>query len=158
MRKNPTQAVGKAVRDIRVKASEEYRNGKYFYSHLIAELGTDSAFEKQLLRVRHDVIGNTPSSRNYFDPVEFLERIHDENNDMIVCDSNDLEFNWRDQIENSKESSEFSWDRMNEDMLNIEKEFHNEEPESMLTDDVNVQDRDLPKRMLAYSTQKLLKE
>ena len=47
---------------------------------------------------------------------------------------------------------------MNEDMLNIEKEFHDEDPESMLTDDVNVQDRDLPKRVLAYSTQKLLEE
>ena len=101
VRNNPTQAVGKAVRDIRVKASEEYRNDKYFYSHLIAELGTDSALEKQLFRVRHDV-GNTPSSRNDFDPVKFLERIHGENNDMIVCDSNDLESNWRDRIENSK--------------------------------------------------------
>ena len=48
--------------------------------------------EKQLFRVRHDV-GNTPSSRNDFDPVKFLERIHGENNDMIVSDSNDLESN-----------------------------------------------------------------
>ena len=32
VRKNPTQAVGKAVREIRVKASEEYKNDKLFYS------------------------------------------------------------------------------------------------------------------------------
>ena len=98
VRKNPTQAVGKAVREIRVKASEEYKNDKLFYSHLIAELGTDSALEKQLLRVRHDVIGKTPANRNEFDPTEFLERVYGEN--MIVCDSNNLESNWRDQIKN----------------------------------------------------------
>ena len=110
VRNNPTPAVGKAVREIRVKAFEEYKNDKLFYSHLIAELGTDSALEKQLLRVRHDVIGKTPTNRNEFDPTEFLERVYGEN--MIVCDSNNLESNWRDQIKNWNESSEYNWERI----------------------------------------------
>ena len=110
-----------------------------------------------MLRVRHDVIGKTPANRNEFDPTEFLERVYGEN--MIVCDSNNLESNWRDQIKNCNESSEYNWERI-QNMLNIENDFHAEDQDSecVLTDDVHLQDRDLPKRVLAFTTQKLLEE
>jgi hypothetical protein len=44
----------------------------------VAELGTDAALEKQLLRVRHEVIGPTPRSRNSFNPDDFLDKIYGE--------------------------------------------------------------------------------
>ena len=170
VRSNPTQAVGKAVRAIRIKASKEYRREKEFYSHLIAELGTDSALEKQLLRVRGDVIGNTPKSRNGFNPEDFLSGIYKEDNDIVVCDSNSLDSNWRGLIDKTKTDSEYHWEKMDENIINIESEFHSDEanvvenpeeigdPESMGMDDVGVNDKDLPKRVLAFSTKSLLEE
>ena len=165
VRSNPTQAVGKAVRAIRIEASEEFRKEKDFYSHLIAELGTDSALEKQLLRVRSEVIGNTPNSRNGFHPVEFLNGIYGENNDIVVCDSNNLDENWRELIEKNKPNTGYNWERMDETILNIEKEFHSEDPEpnsddleSVLGESAGVNDNDLPKRVLAFTTKNLLEE
>jgi hypothetical protein len=43
VRKNPVQAVGKAIRIVRIEAAEEFGEDDYFYLHLVAELGTDSA-------------------------------------------------------------------------------------------------------------------
>ena len=52
VRKDPCRAVGKAVRTVRVQEAEGYSEDTEFYQHLIAELGTDSALERQMLRVR----------------------------------------------------------------------------------------------------------
>ena len=56
VRQDPAKAVGKAVRKIRTKV-KEYSEDEVFYQKLVAELGTDSALERQLLRVRAEVIG-----------------------------------------------------------------------------------------------------
>ena len=71
VRKDPATAVGKQVRAVRIDAACEYSEDEDFYQHLVAELGTDKALEKQLLRVRHEIIGPTPRSRNSFNPEEF---------------------------------------------------------------------------------------
>ena len=39
VRSNPVQAVGKAVRTVRIEAAENYGHDEDFYLHLIAELG-----------------------------------------------------------------------------------------------------------------------
>ena len=91
VRSDPVRAVGKAVRTVRVEAAEEYGDDKEFYHHLISELGTDSALEKQMLRVRAEVIGPTPRSRNMFNPEKFLKRIYGEKSKVIVCDLNKLD-------------------------------------------------------------------
>lgn len=163
VRSNPTQAVGKAVRTIRIEAAEEYSKNKDFYSHLIAELGTDSALEKQLLRIRAEVIGHTPKSRNDFNPDEFLNGIYGERNNIIVCDSNNLDSSWRDGINRTRSNSEYDWDKMDDNMRNIENEYHREvmdeeieNPES--DENVGVNDKDLPKRVLAFTTRNLLQE
>ena len=52
VRSDPVQPVGKAIRKIREDAAKRYVADEEFYCHLVAELGTDSALEKQLLRVR----------------------------------------------------------------------------------------------------------
>ena len=63
VRTNPALPCGQAVRTVRIQAATEFGNDDDFYKHLVAELGTDAALEKQLLRVRHEVIGPTPRSR-----------------------------------------------------------------------------------------------
>ena len=63
VRANPALPCGQAVRTVRIQAATEFGNDDDCYKHLVAELGTDAALEKQLLRVRHEVIGPTPRSR-----------------------------------------------------------------------------------------------
>ena len=163
VRSNPTQAVGKAVRAIRIEAAEEYRKDKDFYSHLVAELGTGSALEKQLLRVRSEVIGNTPKSRNGFNATEFLKDVYGEQNDIVVCDSNDLTENWREEIARTKANSGYDWEKLDENIANIEKEFHSddteiENPEPIVDENLGVNEKDLPKRVLAFTSKTLLEE
>ena len=107
VRRDPVRAVGKAVRTVRVEAAEEYGDDKEFYHHLISELGTDSALEKQMLRVRAEIIGPTPRSRNQFKPEEFLKRIFGEKNKVIVCDSNKLADDWKYQIDKANINSDY---------------------------------------------------
>ena len=159
VRKDPTQPVGKAVRTVRVQAAELYSNDDDFYSHLITELGTDSALEKQLLRIRTDVIGKTPKSRNEFNPEEFLSGIY-KDNDIIILDSNKLDDNWRRLIDKRNNSSEYNWERLNESMTQIERDYHIVDIDSSedVTEEVDISDRDLPKRVLAFTSKKLLME
>ena len=76
VRSDPVQPVGKAVRKVRVEAAERFGDDEDFFLHLIAELGCDSALEKQLLRVRQEIYGPTPRSRIDFEPEIFLEKIY----------------------------------------------------------------------------------
>ena len=62
MRSDPAQSCGEVVRTVRVQAATEYGEEDDFYKHLVAELGTDSALERQMLRVKHEIIGSTPKS------------------------------------------------------------------------------------------------
>ena len=38
-------------------------------------MGTGKALEKQVLRVKHEVIGPTPRTRKQFNPASFLEKM-----------------------------------------------------------------------------------
>ena len=96
VRNDPAKPVGHAARKIREEAFEEYGDEGEFYDHLVSELGSEAALEKQLLRTRYEIIGRTPNSRNSFESVKFLKRIYGEGNKVLVCDSNGLEDGWRD--------------------------------------------------------------
>ena len=163
MRLNPSQSCGEAVRKVRVEAASEYGDDEDFYKHLVAELGTDSAIEKQLLRVKHEIIGPTPRTRNEFDPLSFLERIFENKDDeIVVLDSNLLEENWKQDLEKQNNESRFEWSRI-DNLRNIEEEYHQEEtPEESeyIDGDIIAQDvteKNLPKRVLVYTCKKLLK-
>ena len=166
VRKDPVKAVGKAVRAVRIQAADEYGEDEDFYQNLIAELGTDAALEKQMLRVRLELIGPTPHSRNLFDPEQFLSRIYGEKCNVIVCDSNKLDDTWRDSIDKHHSNNDYDWSKLTDDMLNIEQEHHieeeiNEEDTEVSSGEEMVDDlseRDLPKRILAFSTRKLLQQ
>ena len=161
VRGNPVQAVGKAVRTVRIEAAENYGHDEDFYLHLIAELGCDSALEKQLLRVRAEVIGQTPKSRNAFDGKEFLDRVYGKENNVIVCDSNLLEEGWREEIENNNLNSNCDWTKMDDNMRNMD-EFHNNDDMDDDTgdsvDESDITEKDLPKRVLAFTSRKLLSQ
>ena len=163
VRKDPCRAVGKAVRTIRVEAAEEYSGDKEFYQHLVAELGTDSALERQMLRVRAELIGSTPKSRNMFDPEKFLTNVFGDKNKVIVCDSNKLSDGWRDEIAKSNRNSEYNWHNLTQDMLNLEEYNHGDITEHVadLDDDLDFEElanKDLPKRVLAFSSKLLLEQ
>ena len=64
VRSDPSKAVGIAARKIHEEAYEEFGDDEDFYDHLVSELGTDAALEKQLLRTRYEHIGQTPRNRN----------------------------------------------------------------------------------------------
>ena len=87
------------------------------------------------------------------------------NNDIAVCDSNNLNTNWRELIEKYKPNTGYNWERMDETIMNIAREFHSEDPEpnsddleSVLEESAGVNDKDLPKRVLAFTTKNLLEE
>jgi hypothetical protein len=166
VRKDPVRAVGKAVRAVRIEAAEEYGDDEDFCQNLIAELGTDSALEKQMLRVRIEIIGPTPKSRNLFDPEHFLTRIYGDKSNVIVCDSNKLDDKWRDAIDKHNTNADYDWSKLTEGMLNIEQEHHTDEEVIQEDEEVDegtsevedISEKDLPKRVLAFTTKKLLKQ
>ena len=92
MRKNPSQPCGEAVRKIRIQAASEYAHDENLYNHVVAEMGTDRALEKQVLRIKHEVIGPTPRTRNQFNPANFLEKMFGDSgdDDIIILDSNEI--------------------------------------------------------------------
>ena len=158
VRQDPAKAVGKAVRAIRIEAAREYSEDEVFYQKLVAELGTDSALERQLLRVRAEVIGPTPRSRNEFQPKNFISRIFGDTND-VVLDSNDLSEGWKDDIDRTNRSSEYEWNNLTTEILNMvetEHEEYNSEAQDIDTEDSV--DKDLPKRVVAFTSPTLLKQ
>ena len=166
IRKDPVQSCGKVVRTVRIEAADEFGDDETFYQHLVAELGTDSAIEKQLLRVRAEVIGPTPRSRSHFHPEDFLDRIYGDRNDVIVCDSDKLDVDWRVNIDKVNANSEHDWSKLTDEMRNIEEEYHQVDDgdefdisqNEINDEEKDVLNKDLPKRVLAYTTKKLLKE
>ena len=167
VRNDPAKAVGKAVRAVQIEAAREFGDDEMFYQHLVAELGTDSALEKQLLRVREEIIGKTPRSRNAFDPAKFIQGMFGDTND-VVLDSNDydLKDGWRDDIYRENINSEFDWNNLTEDILTMEEsespesniEMETEPTENNQGMEDELVDRDLPKRVLAFTSHKLLKQ
>ena len=163
VRCDPVQPVGRAVRKVRVEAAEMYGEEEEFFDHLITELGSDPALEKQLLRVRLEIYGQTPKSRNHFDPEDFLDNIYGEKHNMIVMDSNELKDGWKEAINKENPNSEYNWEKVTDELLDIENEFHMDNDDGGVEEDDNSNakdaiDRDLPKRVLAYSSKKLLRQ
>ena len=163
VRADPVQPVGRAVRKVRVAAAEKYGDDEEFFMHLIAELGCDTALEKQLLRVRQEIYGPTPRSRNGFEPKMFLNQIYGEKDNVVVMDSNDMPEGWKDKIEKVNPNSEYAWDRVSAELRDIENEYHiddddDEEEEVVNTQETENVETDLPKRVLAFSSQKLLRQ
>ena len=156
VRKDPAKAVGKAVRTVRIEAAREYSEDEVFYLKLVSELGTDNALEKQLLRVRAEVIGPTPRSRNEFNPKNFITRIFGNTND-VVLDSNDFVDDWRSEIDRDNKKSDYQWKNLTSEMLTIE-EAHSDELNDDVAEDQEIVDRDLPKRVIAFTSPALLKQ
>ena len=82
---------------------------------------------------------------------------------IIVMDSDNMEEGWKDQIEKVNPNSGYDWDRVSDDMRDIENEYHKDddnEEEMGNQESVNLEpaERNLPKRVLAYSSLKLLRQ
>ena len=59
VRRDPHKPVIEAVRSIRKQYAEKYDDDDDLFDQLIAELGPDKPLDKQLLRVRKEIIGIT---------------------------------------------------------------------------------------------------
>ena len=69
VREDPVKPVSFAVRKVKIEAAEMFAEDEDFYQHLLSELGHDSALESQMLRVRYKIIGETPKSRTFVNPM-----------------------------------------------------------------------------------------
>ena len=121
VRKDPAKPVSHAARVVRLEAAREYGDDEEFHQNLVSELGSDAALEKQLLRVRYEVMGETPRSRNAVDPVKFFEGVFGEDGNVVVGDSNELDANWRDEIDKTNPESDYDWSKLNNDLLDMEQ-------------------------------------
>ena len=172
MRNHPETTAGKIVRKVTLEASIKYGDDEDMWHHIVAELGPEKAMEKLLIRIRMEVIGKTPKNRNQFDPNYFLSKIYGLDHGIITMDSNKLKDNWREKIKNleefraSKRFSVYRWEnhddkvRSYEDNDDIEGDHDDLSDESDIDAGPNIpdlSDRDLPKRIICFSSQKLLK-
>ena len=69
VREDPVKPVSFAVRKVKIEAAEMFAEDEDFYQHLLSELGHDSALESQMLRVRYEIIGETPRSGTFVNPM-----------------------------------------------------------------------------------------
>ena len=163
VRKEPQKPVIDAIRQVRQIYAEKYDEEDDLFDQIIAELGADKPLEKQLLRVRKEIIGKTPTNRDSFDPKHFLRRVFENDDDIIVLDSNKLDDDWRSKIAQKNAKSRCRWDKLDENMRDYEEiapeEVINDIDEPIIdeSDCPDLSEKDLPKRVLTYSTLKLLK-
>ena len=180
VRSEPQKVLAEAIQTVRRKYSEEFAEDEDVFEQIIAELGPDKPILRQLLRVRLEIVGKTPVNRNKFDPSYFLRKLRGNDHKIVVMDSNELEDGWRNRISITNPESNFSWgnihvaEAVDEDAeeeyidenatddneageMNEDGGYVNED-----TDEINlpvypdVSEKDLPKRVLAYSSEKLL--
>ena len=124
-----------------------------------------------------------PKNRDCFDPNFFLKRIFGEDHKLEVMDSNKLPDNWEHIISKSNPKSHYRWEKLNDDL--IAHEDGNDQINEDESEDCNINEsgesaddltfeqdilhsdgnspepplpasRKLPKRILAYSSNKLL--
>ena len=120
-------------------------------------MGTDSALEKQLLRIRYEVIGTTPRSRNHINPRKFFEDIYGPENGVVVGDSNELGDDWRTELNKENPSSDYMWSNLTENLRNMEEiEEDEEEVENDDENDAEMDPVDRPKRVFIYTSKKNL--
>ena len=174
VKNDPAAPVGDAIKAVKIEAANEYRNDDDEFNEIIDALGTHHALELKLLRVRDNIIGPMPRSRDWFDPFHFLNKVFKDNNKVEILDSNKLPDNWEELIRRENPHSNYHWDRLNDDMLSHEDEENTtENPEdddneihSTIVDLTHIIDcpedpppvsKNLPKRVLAFSSLNLLK-
>ena len=177
VRKDPHKPVNEAVRNIRRQYAEKYDDEDDLFDQIMAELGPDKPLEKQLLRVRKEIIGKTPINRDRFDPKYFLRRLFGKEHNIVTLDSNKLETGWRDKLSQKNPNTKYRWDNLVTEVREYEdtcadgeegatiKDCPNEE-EGHFDEDTknldepeypNLEGKDLPKRVLGFSSVKILK-
>ena len=87
VRKEPQKPVSEAIRSIRQLYAEKYDEDDDLFDQIMAELGADKPLEKQLLRVRKEIIGKTPKNRDRFDANYFLRRVFGKDHNIVTLDS-----------------------------------------------------------------------
>ena len=186
VRSNPVEPVGEAIKAVKLQAAEEFGDDDDKFNEIVAALGSHHALELRMLRVRDSVIGRMPRNRDSFDPNYFLKKIFGKNHKVEVMDSNKLPDNWEDIISKSNPDSHYRWEKLDDNLRAHEDDIENavnededipsgnadvnDEGADMLTSDPSILDSDvldgpeppppaskkLPKRILAYSSRKLL--
>ena len=179
VRKDPAAPVGTAIQTVKVEAAEEYGDDEDTFDEIVDSLGSYHALELRMLRVRDGIIGSMPRSRDIFDPKYFLKRIYGDNHKIEVLDSNKLSDEWQEIIRKNNQNSQYHWDKLTEDMRAHEDPIEEaddviddmgekEDTEDSMTvqENVEVEDgpedpppasKNLPKRILAFTSKKLLK-
>ena len=123
---------------------------------VLQELSNNHECETNCRRVIAEKLKHEMKELVRSDPVGDKENI-------IVMDSDNMEEGWKDQIEKVNPNSEYDWDRVSDDMRDIENEYHKdddneEEMGNQESVNLNLAERNLPKRVLAYSSLKLLRQ
>ena len=177
VRSEPQKVLTEAINVVRRKYAEEFDHDDALFDQIITKLGSDKPILRQLLRVRVEIIGKTPTNRNRFDPSYFLRRLYGNENKVVVMDSNQLKDGWREDISQKNPESRFDWEKNldsfrehdGEMEVNVDEEipdltdqveeghFDEESDEMDMPNYPDVTDKDLPKRVIAYSSERLLK-
>ena len=179
VRTDPAAPVGEAIKSVKMDIVEELGEDDDHYMEVIDSLGSHHALELRLLRVRDEKIGHMPKSRDHFDPNFFLKRIYGENQKVVILDSNQLSPDWEEKVNRTNANSNYVWDKLSDEMRAHEGENSKENEEAELIDDTNdasenlgseykqstldgpedppEPSKHLPKRILAYTSTKLLK-
>ena len=175
VRSNPSDPVMATILEVREEAANIYGNDEELFNKITYELGANRPIVKQLLRARHDVIGKTPQNRNEFNVNEFMKNVFGESHGIEIMDSNNISENWRQKIDVTDSKTNFKWDLEEsvqcyenenncefendcinqdivEEIINENSSIHYESNEK-----VDLSSKDLPKRVLAFSTKNLLK-
>ena len=116
VRANPQEPFSLAIKKIRNLYAKRYTdtNQEELFDEIIVELGPDKPLERQLLRVRQEIIGNIPTNRDFFDADYFLRRVYGRNHNIIVMDSNRLNADWRERIRKDNPTSSYNWDKLSD--------------------------------------------
>ena len=54
----------------------------------------------------------------------FLDKIYSDKHNVVVMDSNELEEGWKDAIDRVNPNSEYHWEKVTNELIDIENEFH----------------------------------
>ena len=183
VKKDPATPVGQAIKDIKLEAAEEFGDTDDTFYEIIDALGSHHAMEQRLLRVRDSIIGIMPRNRDRFDPNYFLKRVFGDTK-VEVLDSNKLADNWQEITSKANAKTNYYWDRLSEEMRMHEdkeeddneeqvedrEEHQDQEFVEQNNDGETIQEKEeenegpeeppssknLPKRILAFTSKKLL--